>query len=177
MSVVNPNANLTLVSGSRSCTRQFMFDLLIETAVQEPVRVLVGGNYFPVYQIAYALAVQTDDYYAVLSEGIVLSRAETGYQLVELLQQTPDTPAIILAFDLLSPLMDESLREKEANELLFECILELRRLGKSCRVLISASQPQPRPRLLMALANAVGEVRELISDVSEEVEMRQGRLV
>jgi hypothetical protein len=135
---------------------------------------LIGGNHFPVYQITYSLAARTGEYYTILSEAILLSRAETGYQLVELLQQTPDTPAIILVSDLLSPLMDDSLREKEANQLLFECILELRRLGKTCRIWISAHHPQPRPRLLMALTNAAGQIEKPVLEEMPSQEPQQG---
>lgn len=155
-----PNSNLILISGPRPYTRQRMLDLLIETALRQPVRVLLGGNYFPVYQITYTLAVQSSDYHTILDQGITLSRAETGYQLVELLQQTPGSTTSTLVADLLSPLMDESLREKEASELLFESILELRRLSKTARVYVSAHHPQPRPHLLMALTRAAGQVQE-----------------
>ncbi|HKJ27901.1 MAG TPA: hypothetical protein VJ965_09705 [Anaerolineales bacterium] len=89
MPVVNPAASITLITGPRGYTRQRMLERLIETALQEQVRILIGGNHFPVYQIAYALAARTGKYYTILSEEILLSRAETGYQLVELLQQPP----------------------------------------------------------------------------------------
>lgn len=151
---------LTLITGPRAYTRQRIFDLLIETALRQPVRVLLGGNDFPVYEVAYALAAQTGDVYTILEEGITLSRAETGYQLLELLRQTPTAPTVTLAADLLSPLMDEGLREKEANELLFECILELRRLGQAAPLFISAAHPKTRPHLLMALTKAADAVQK-----------------
>ncbi len=160
MSAANPDHNLTLITGPRAYTRQRIFDLLIETALRQPVRVLLGGNDFPVYEIVYALAAQTGDVYTILEEGITLSRAETGYQLAELLRQTPTAPTVTLAADLLSPLMDEGLREQETSDLLFACILELRRLGKAAPVYISAAQPKARQHLLMALTRAVDAVQK-----------------
>jgi hypothetical protein len=160
MSAANSNHNLTLITGPRAYTRQHMFDLLIETALRQPVRMLLGGNDFPVYEIAYALAARFGDVYTILEEGITLSRAETGYQLAELLRQTPTAPTVTLAADLLSPLMDEGLRDKEAGELLFACLLELRRMGKAAPVYISAAQPKARPHLLMALTRAVDAVQK-----------------
>ena len=175
MPAAKSDSNLTLITGQRSETRQRMFALLIDTALHEPVRVLLGGNHFPVYEINYALAAQTRDYHALLQEGITLSRAETGYQIVELLRQTESAPTVTLASDLLTPLMDEGLNEKEAGELLFESILELRRLAKVGKVYVSAHAPQPRPHLLLALTRAAGTVWQ-IEPITASTQPRQGKL-
>ncbi|MCB2194185.1 MAG: hypothetical protein KQI62_21605, partial [Deltaproteobacteria bacterium] len=146
------------------------------TALHKSVRVLLGGNHFPIYQITYALAAQTGDYFAILQEGITLSRAETGYQIVELLRQTENAPTTTLISDMLTPLMDDSLKEKEAGELLFESILELRRLAKFGQVYISAHTPQPRPHLLLALTRAAGAVWQTQPTPAALSRPRQGRL-
>jgi len=151
--------NLKLIIGPGRYIRQSMHNLLIETALQGPVRLLIGGNCFPVYTIAYDLAAQGGDYLTILAEQIHLSRAETAYQMTELLRQTEADQMATLVTEMLNPFMDDGLNEKEASQLLFESIIELRRLGKGNPVYVSSHEAPARPHLLMALANAVGTVQ------------------
>lgn len=146
--------NLTLITGPRRYTRQVMHNLLIDFALQGPVLMLLGGNDFPVYTIAYDLAARTGEYYTILKEGIHLSRAETVYQMTELLKQTPSSATPTLVSDLLNPFMEDSLTTKEINQLLFECIIELHRLSKTAPVYVSSCESPTRPHLLMALSKA-----------------------
>ena len=152
--------NLTLITGPRRYIRQAMHDLLIDFALQGPVRVLLGGNDFPVYTIAYDLAARTGEYYAILEEGIHLSRAETVYQMTELLKQTPGSATPTLVSDLLNSFMEDSLTAKEVNQLLFECILELQQLCKTAPVYVSSYESPIRPHLLMALSKAADVVQK-----------------
>jgi len=149
---------IVLVTGQRSYTHQRMQALIVELALAGPVKLLIGGNRYDHYGINYALATATSHYEYILDSHIRLSRAETCYQMVELLNQTPadQTPSLIL--DLLMPFQDESVPEPEINQLLFKAILELRRLSRDATVLVSANKSQDRPRLLKVLEHAVDRI-------------------
>lgn len=158
--VVTNHHHITLVTGQRSHTHQRMQALIVALALAGPVNVLIGGNRYDHYGINYALAATTPHYEQILGENIRLSRAETCYQMIELLSQTPadQTPSLVL--DLLMPFHDESVPEREINQLLFEAILELRRLSQEAAMVVSAYRGQDRPRLLKVLENAVDRVEE-----------------
>ncbi|MDH5506843.1 MAG: hypothetical protein OEZ02_06445, partial [Anaerolineae bacterium] len=142
--------HIYLISGPRRFVNQLMHARIIEQALQGPVRVLLGGNRFAIYDIAYSLAAQTNRYQEILEDHIMLSRAETCYQVLELLMEAEASPAPTLVADLLGSFYDESVSEREADELLFASILELRRMSRAAAVVVSASPGQGRPRLLKA---------------------------
>jgi hypothetical protein len=152
--------SLTLVTGGRSEARQKMHALLVELALAGPVKVLIGGNRYDHYRVNYALAAATPCYEQILGEHISLSRAETCYQMVELLAQTQAGPVPCLVVDLLATFYDEAAPEREINQMLFEAILELRRLSREAPVTVSAHSGQSRPRLLEVIKNAVERVEE-----------------
>jgi len=149
-----------LISGQRNATYQKMHALIVELALAGPVKVLIGGNHYDHYGINYALAAASSHYEYILDTHIHLSRAETCYQMVELLNQTPadQTPSLVL--DLLAPFHDESVPEREINQLLFEAILELRRLNQRAKVVVSASPGKNRPRLLTVLENVFDQIEQ-----------------
>lgn len=152
------HSHITLVTGQRSHTYQRMQALIVELALVNPVKVLIGGNRYDHYGINYALAAATSHYEYILDAHIRLSRAETCYQMVELLKRTPadQTPSLVL--DLLAPFQDKSVPEREINQLLFEAILELRRLSQGAMVTVSANVGKNRPRLLKVLENVFDQV-------------------
>jgi hypothetical protein len=152
--------HITLISGQRNATYKKMHASIVELALAGPVRVLIGGNRYDHYGINYAVAAATSHYEYILDAHIRLSRAETCYQMVELLKQIPAdrTPSLVL--DLLAPFHDESVPEREINQLLFEAILELRRLSHEATVTVSAQAGQNRPRLLKVLENAFSQVEQ-----------------
>ena len=150
--------SITLVTGRRGYTHQKMHTLLVELALTDPVKVLIGGNRYDHYRINYALAAATPFYEYALEHHIRLSRAETCYQMVELLTQTQADAVPCLVLDLLTTFDDESVPEREIDQLLFESILQLRRLGRRTDVTVSAHAPGKRPQLLKALEQAVNHV-------------------
>jgi hypothetical protein len=152
------HGHITLINGQRNTAYQKMHALIVELALAGPIKVLVGGNRYDHYEINYALAAATAHYEYILDTHIRLSRAETCYQMVELLKQTPADPIPSLILDLLAPFHDESVPEREINQLLFEAILELRRLSWGAMVTVSACEGQNRPRLLKALENVFDQV-------------------
>lgn len=153
-------ACITLIIGQRSHTYQRMHALIVELALAGPVKVLIGGNRYDHYWVNYALAAATPRYEHILDNHIHLSRAETCYQMVELLtqMQTNQVPSLVL--DLLATFYDEGVPERETNQLLFEAILEFRRLSRGAAVVVSAHPEENRPRLLKVIKNAVDRVEE-----------------
>jgi hypothetical protein len=150
---------ITLITGSRSYTHRRMHELIIELALINPVRVLIGGNHYDHYGVNYALAMVAPRYYEqILDKHIRLSRAETCYQMVELLSQTHADVVPSLVLDLLTPFYDESIPDSEINQLLFEAILALQRLSQSAAIVVSSHAGQNRPRLLKVLENALDRV-------------------
>ncbi|MGD8457579.1 MAG: hypothetical protein PVF83_14445 [Anaerolineales bacterium] len=134
---------------------------MVEAALQGPVRALLGGNRFSFYDIAYALAAETRRYEDILRNNITLSRAETCYQVVELLLETPTSATLTLVSDLLASFYDEGVPEGEIDQLLFESVLQLSRLSSQAPVVVSAYGKENRPRLLKALENKADEVFRL----------------
>jgi len=151
-------ASITLVSGEHSRIHQRMHELIVELALTGPVKVLIGGNRYNHYWVNYALAAATTRYEHILDNHIHLSRAETCYQMVELLAQTQADPIPTLILDLLSTFYDEGAPEREINQLMFEAILQLRRLNRRAAVVVSAHSGKNRPRLLEVLKKAVDQV-------------------
>lgn len=154
--VIRPQ--IKLVTGQSSYTHQRMQALIVEMALVGPVKVLIGGNRYDHYGINYALAASTSCYEYILGAHIRLSRAETCYQMVELLKQTPADQTPNLVLDLLMPFQDESVPDSEINQLLFEAILELRRLSQGAMVAVSAQEGKNRPHLLNVLEHALDRI-------------------
>ena len=150
--------HISLITGHRSYTYQRMHALIVELALTGSVKIIIGGNRYDHYGINYALAVATGQYERILNGNIHLSRAETCYQVVELLHETQADQTTSLVLDMLTTFYDESVPEQEVNHLLFESISALRRLSQQAAVLISAHSKPNRPRLLKALENAVDQV-------------------
>jgi hypothetical protein len=147
--------SVMLVTGGRGYTQQRMHALIVELALAGPVKLLLGGNHYDHYGVNYALAAATSQYEHILDEHIRLSRAETCYQMVELLLQTQADRAPSLVMDLLTTFHDEGVPEREVNQLLFEAISALRRLSGPAVVVVSARPGGNRPYLLKALEKAV----------------------
>lgn len=147
-----------LVTGPSRFTTSEMHRLLVEAALLGPVKILLGGNRFLFYEIAYALAAQTERYEEILEKRITLSRAETCYQVLALLAETESTPTLTLVSDLLTSFYDQGVPEKEVDQLLFESLLELRRLSRAAPVVVSAHGKGTRPRLLKALERSADEI-------------------
>jgi hypothetical protein len=135
-----------------------MHTLAVELALAGSVKLLIGGNRYNHYGINYAFATASRHYEKILDNHIYLSRAETCYQMVELLIQTQADQTPSLALDFLNNFYEDGVPEREIDQLLFEAILQLRRLSQRAAVVISACSKPERPRLVKALENAVNRV-------------------
>lgn len=142
---------IILLSGSRHLCFQHSQALMVQAALQRPLRLLVGGNRFSVYDLAYALAARTGEYEEIMQQRIHLARAETCYQMLELLMATETLPLLTLVTDLTSSFYDPGVPEREIDQLFFHCIAEMRRLSRAAPLVLSASPDPARPRLLRAL--------------------------
>lgn len=161
--------SIVLIAGQRTYTYPRMYALIVELALQGPVKVLIGGNRYDHYGINYAVAAATSHYERVLDEHIRLARAETCYQMVELLLQTQADQAPSLVLGLLSTFQDEGVPEREVNQLLFEAISALRRLSQKSAVAVNARPGGERSQLFKALENAVDRVEYPEEQLSQPI--------
>ena len=86
----------------------------------EPVRVLDGGNRFAAYKVA---------------------RAFNCYQVLSLLEDTPSIPSPFVVLDMLSTFYDESVKARERKNLLYSCIVNLKRLVRNAGGVVSIHPP------------------------------------
>jgi hypothetical protein len=150
---------LRLYAGAPARAAARLQRLAARLALRGPVRLLVCGNRFDPYALAYDLARHTGEYHVLLAERIALARAETAHQWLALLGRTPADGLPILASDLLAPLHDEDLPGREADDLIFQGLLELRRLAAAGPVAVSAAPDPARPGLYAALLRECATVR------------------
>jgi hypothetical protein len=179
MTQANPTrspGSILLLTGARAPLQQHMYHLIVQSALAGPVKLLVGANRYDHYGIIYALARLTGDYESILAENIRLSRAETCYQMVELLAQTEADEACTLAMDPLKTFYDEGVPEREVHQLLFESILHLRRLSKPAPLVVSAGPSAKRPYLYQALAKAADRIEQVPPAPAEETQRKSNLL-
>ena len=136
------SGKIGLLAGPHS-ERSAMLRIAAALALDGPVSIMDGGNSFDAYQVARHVRRQTPRLIEVLDR-ISVARAFTSYQVVTLLEQTPDTPAPKLALDLLATFCDESVSVVESERLLGLVIVHLRRLRRNSPVMVSI-QPPPQP--------------------------------
>lgn len=149
---------LYLVTGSREYVNWQMHRWIVEAALSAPVIVFVGGNRYAVYDVNYAVAAVSEDYEHILDHHILLSRADTCYQMTGLLRDADTDGRLVLVMDMLATFYDDGVPEREVDRLLFECLLGLRRMRERAPVIISAAERASRPRLLNALARQAAEI-------------------
>lgn len=131
---------LSLVILPRGATR-LLLDLVARIARGAPLRVLDGGNCFNAYIVARELARHTQDVEAALNR-IQVARAFTCYQVLSLLEDTPDDGMPTLALHILDTFYDESVPLVERERLLAHSIQEIRRLCLRASVGVSARWPK-----------------------------------
>lgn len=117
--------------------REAMLEFTAILALRGPVRVLDTGNRFDPYRVSRAIRRQTHLLDAALGR-IFIARAFTCYQVITLLQQTPDSPEPKLIFDLPATFYDESVSYVESYRLLQIAAQSLLRLRRQGPVIVSA---------------------------------------
>jgi hypothetical protein len=136
--------------------------LLVRLAVHGPVRWVMCGNYVDLQQIIYDVAQRTgSNYDETLKKNIVISRAETCYQISALLQKTNPVKTPTVVSDFLLRFLDEKVPEADAAKLLGESIQSLNRLCQTGPVIVSTSASELRPQLLDTLVKNAGQITQL----------------
>jgi len=154
----NTSSGFRLVVGPHSFVARHMHHLTVDYALKGPLRLLICGNYLDLSGLSYDLARQTQRYYDILENDIMLSRAETCYQVAGVLQRLEASSMPTLITDLLTGFYDEGVHDHEVDDLLFETIQALRRLSRAGAVVVSSSPDAKRSRLFNALMQAAGMV-------------------
>ena len=160
-----PTQELTTANGPKialligpHAQREAMLDFTAILALRGPVRVLDTGNRFDPYRVSRAIRRQTHELDEVLAR-IYVARAFTCYQVITLLQQTPDTPEPKLIFDLLATFYDESISYVESYRLLQIAAGSLLRLRRQGPVIVSTrSRPEGERAGLIKLLRHTADI-------------------
>jgi hypothetical protein len=136
--------------------------LLVRLAVHGPVRWVMCGNYVDLQQIIYAVTRKTgSSYYETLKNNILISRAETCYQISSLLRKTNPAQTPTVVSDFLLRFQDEKVPEADAANSLGESIQSLNHLCQTGPVIVSTSASELRPQLLDTLVKNAGQITQL----------------
>jgi hypothetical protein len=154
------SSGFRLLIGSSAVTTMHLHRLLVRLAVCGRIRWLICGNYLDLQRLIYAVALRAgDSYYDILENNIVISRAETCYQVVALLRKTEPARTPTFVSDLLVHFYDEKVHDDEATELFGESIQALKQLSQAGPVIVSASGSTGRSQLYAALLQNAGRTR------------------
>lgn len=144
------SGKIYLISGHKAQVAPVVQELVHYFAARGEVRVIVGGNRFSLERLPLVLGEDISKLHEVL-ERTKISRGETCYQLLHALQKTPSEKTPLIVMDMLDTFYDEDLTEGEVSRVLENCLIHLRRLSEHAPLLISASVPPNRERLLADL--------------------------
>lgn len=131
---------LLLLIAPRAATDE-MLRLAAILALQGELCVLDGGNSFDAFQVARMLRRATPRLDEALNR-IQVARSFTCYQMVAMLEETPDMATPHLVLDLLATFYDESVSLDESHRLLRIVIQELNRLRRLAPVAVSVRPPK-----------------------------------
>lgn len=139
-----------LFQGPRANLHGAMEEMINRFALRGRVHVVAGGNWVSFDRLPLLLREREGRVYETLDH-IQVSRAETCYQMVDVLTwlKPSETPLVIT--DMLEAFDDDDLTEQEANMLLDKCINQIRLLSKTSPVLISVNALRNRPALPVSL--------------------------
>lgn len=156
-----------LITGSPAATTLHMRRCLVRLAVWAPVRWLVCGNYLDLQRLIYAVVQRAgENYYRVLDDNIVMSRAETCYQVVALLCKTKAAATPTFVSDLLLHFYDAKVRDEEAAGLFTQAVQALKQLSRGGPVIVSASPGVGRPQLYALLHKNAGRITQFSGDIT-----------
>lgn len=161
MKLITPKftAGLSFVIGARHI-RQELLDTVAQMSLRGPVRVLDGGNSFNAYQVARALRRRIPNLAGL--DRIQIARAFTCYQMLALLENTPQSPLPTLVLDMLTTFYDENVPLRECQRLLKASLAHLQYLSQAAPVLVNASWPK-------AIASERAQLVESIEQIADQV--------
>lgn len=124
---------------------QTMLDLIAQLALNRPVRVVVGGNRFRVFELTRTIRRHTVQVDAVLQR-IQLARPFTCYQTVALFEQLAAVRQPLVALDLLNTFTDENITAVESFRLTHQIVQHLKWLKTYTAVIVHISTPPQADR-------------------------------
>ena len=136
-----------LFQGERGVLDAAMEELIDRLGMRGPVQVIVGGNRISFERLPLILNQQLGKVYNIMDR-ILVSRAETCYQMKDVLTALEPSPIPIVITDMLASFYEEDLTLKEVALLLQKCILRIHQLCNFAPVLISAAPDPSRPSLI-----------------------------
>lgn len=142
--------SIYLFQGESGVLQAAMQELIDRFALQEPVQVVVGGNRIMFDHLPLLLGEQAGNVYEIMDR-ISVSRAETCYQMLDVLEALQPSPAPLVITDMLESFYEEDLTPQEVNMLLQNCLKHIVQLSETAPVLISAGGDASRPNLLELL--------------------------
>ena len=163
--------SIYLFQGERKVLRGAMQELVDRFALQEPVQVIVGGNWISFDGLPLLLGERAGSYYEILDR-ISVSRAETCYQMLDTLQALQPSSVPLIITDMLASFYDENLAEHQVKMLLQKCLERVKLLSHTAPLLIDADPDPARPQLLTMLESCAG-TRFYFQAVSEKPEAVQ----
>ena len=149
-----------------------MLELVAQTALRGPVRILDGSNSCNVFDIAHRLRRETPLIYPALGR-IYLARAFTCYEMVTLITNAAADGIPTLLPGLLATFYDEDVPLEETQRLLRSCLLALHALCVSQPVVISASPPNQRIADRMALLETLVDAADQTISLQETPETKK----
>jgi len=171
-----PLGNQVMLIVAPHAANPLMLELAARLALEKPLRVLDGGNRFNVYSVAKAVRRRTARLEEALGR-ITLSRAFTCYQVLALLEESPNTSDPTLLLDMLATFLDESVPLPESCRLLGKCLPHLRRLSGTSPLVVSAKPMTPislERQVLLDMLQATADqcwVLEPVPEVKRQKEL------
>jgi hypothetical protein len=127
-----------------------MQELIFRFAMQGEVKVVVGANRISFDRLPLILGDRAGEVYEIMDR-ILVSRAETCFQMQDVLAYLEPSPSPIVITDMLQSFYEKDLSINEVSLLLKKCVRRIHQLSETAPVLISAEGNAERPVLLETL--------------------------
>ncbi len=144
------SGSIFLFQGEYPVLTSAMQELVDRFALQESVQVIVGGNRISFDHIPLLLGEEAGSVYEILDR-ILVSRAESCYQMLDALTSLSLGPVPLVITDFLESFYEDDLTHKEVTLLLQNCLQRIQQLSEQAPVLISARADATRPNLISLL--------------------------
>ncbi len=126
-----------------------------------PLRIILGGNHYTLDHLPVLLGRRVIDIYTILNQ-IKVSRAETCYQMLDALKNTPSDKTPLIVMELLSSFYDQNLSNEEVAGVLQSCVVALIHLSQTTPIIITADPDARRPQLVEQLYQLADGVVEMV---------------
>src|SRR3972149_7739029 len=136
-----------LFQGDADVLHAAMQEFVARLGIRGAVQVIVGGNRISFEHLPLIMGEQVGRVDENMDR-ILVSRAETCYQMKDVLASLEPSPLPIVITDMLESFYEEDLTPQEVTLLLQKCIKRIHQLSEAAPVLISANPDPARPDLL-----------------------------